>query len=71
MDFNLDYTHNKPKQKNQSLKNGNFDISKIKYNRKISFPIKHTFQILKLMGSTTVGCLISLPGKTPHVTAIG
>ena len=25
----------------------------------------------KEMGSTMVGCLISQPGKTPHVTAIG
>lgn len=30
-----------------------------------------TFQVLKAIGSTTVGCMISFPGKTPHVTAIG
>ena len=30
-----------------------------------------TFHDKKLMGSTTVGCTISLPGKTPHVTALG
>ena len=31
----------------------------------------YTFQIWKLTGSTTVGCMISMPGKTPQVTAIG
>ena len=30
-----------------------------------------TFQIWNLTGSTTVGCMISLPGKTPQVTAMG
>ena len=33
--------------------------------------INLTFQLLKAMGSTTVGCMTSLPGNTPHVTAIG
>ena len=30
-----------------------------------------TFHDIKLIGSTTVGCIISFPGKTPHVTALG
>lgn len=30
-----------------------------------------TFQDKKLMGSTTVGCMISLLGNTPQVTAFG
>ena len=29
-----------------------------------------TFQHKKATGSTTVGWMISLPGKTPHVTAV-
>ena len=29
-----------------------------------------TFQTWKLSGSTTVGCTISFPGKTPQVTAM-
>lgn len=36
------------------------------------FPKCHlTFQYMKLTGSTTVGCTISLPGKMAHVTALG
>lgn len=36
-------------------------------------PLTHslTFQNIKLMGSTTVGWMISRPGKMPHVTALG
>ena len=30
-----------------------------------------TFQAMKLTASTIVGWIISLPGKTPHVTALG
>jgi hypothetical protein len=30
-----------------------------------------TFQDKKLIGSTTVGCMISLLGNTPQVTAFG
>ena len=38
----------------------------------LMYQIYHlTFQIWKLTGSTTVGCMISLPGKTPQVTAMG
>lgn len=33
--------------------------------------IELTFQYMKLTGSTTVGWTISLPGKIPHVTALG
>lgn len=31
----------------------------------------HTFQTVKAIGSTTVGWMISFPGNTPQVTAIG
>ncbi len=30
-----------------------------------------TFQLLKATGSTTVGWIISRPGNTPQVTAVG
>ncbi|KAL2274628.1 hypothetical protein FJTKL_03048 [Diaporthe vaccinii] len=30
-----------------------------------------SFHARKLIDSTMVGCTISLPGKTPHVTALG
>lgn len=31
---------------------------------------QHTFHTEKEWGSTTVGCTTSLPGNTPHVTAL-
>ena len=42
------------------------DFMMLMYNTRHS-----VFQIWKLTASTTVGCMISLPGKTPQVTAMG
>jgi hypothetical protein len=57
------YTENNEKEKclEQKQQNGN----------KKEVICGYTFQIWKLTGSTTVGCMISMPGKTPQVTAIG
>lgn len=46
-------------------------VIKLNDTRQIRFTAIHTFQAMKLTASTIVGWMISLPGKTPHVTALG